>query len=204
MIKKLVLTTFLGLVLWNTSLLAQDKRTTVFGVEMRTNALEIGAEYLSPMKDMKELFGEFSYGIAARYRFGITEHKSLLFSLGYEQFKGGKVQGYTPNTSYTTSLGLIPVKFGLHFKVIKTLYIAGETGVSISTGVPNYDKYGGTNINDYKFSTVMFNFSPSIGFQLPLANKNYIDLSARYEGIADQGLRSFAGFRAAYALNISR
>ncbi|MGY0038166.1 hypothetical protein [Pedobacter sp. NJ-S-72] len=79
--------------------------------------------------------------------------------------------------------GVVPVKIGARYFISDSFYAGGEVGAAFITG-----DGGGT----------AFAYSPSIGFEFPLANKNAIDLSAKYEGWSKESSVGFFGLRVAY------
>lgn len=183
--------------------LAQDKRTSEYGVDKRSNALEVGVEYLKTYGDFGDIYGDPGVGAAVRYRFGISEYKSLIASIGYVRFKGQLVLGGSnPNVDLNTSF--IPIKVGLKFRFMKVLYAAGEFGGSIPLGVNGIENVNSLVADEYEIKGPYFNFTPTLGVQIPMKNKSYIDLGIRYEGMTNQSTIFFSGFRAAYAFGIAR
>ncbi|MFD0793427.1 hypothetical protein ACFQZX_07340 [Mucilaginibacter litoreus] len=184
------------------SALAQDKRTSVYGVERRTNSFEIGAEYLMGQGDFGKIYKN-GFGGAIRYRFAITEFKSLLASIGYTNFNGKVILPGNPEVD--VSAGFIPVKIGMKFRFLKQVYFAWELGPTIALGVNGTDKINPYVAADYKINGVLFNFAPTLGVQIPTTNKNYIDLGFRYEGmVLKSDPKFFTGIRAAYAFDVAR
>ncbi|TCC99093.1 hypothetical protein EZ449_21440 [Pedobacter frigidisoli] len=183
--------------------LAQDKRTSEIGVEKRTNALEIGVEYLKGLGDFGDIYDN-GIGGAVRYRFGVTEHKSLLASVGYMNFMGNLA---LPGNNKAVDLNarFIPIKIGMKFRFLKYVYVAGEIGGTIALGVKGVENINSFVASQYEIKGTLFNYTPTIGVQIPTTGKNYVDLGIRYEGmIIDQRSTSFFGIRAAYAFDVAR
>lgn len=202
--KKVLLFCLVSGIFFASQVSAQDKRTSVYGVERRTNALEVGAEYLIPGGDFGKVYNDNGFGAAVRYRFAVTEFNSLLVSVGYNTFKGKlALPGNNPVVDIRNNF--IPIKVGMKFRFLKYAYLAGEFGGTIALGITNLDKINPYVAQQYQMKGVALNFVPTFGFQIPANNKNYIDLSIRYEGMSyQQDVKFFTGIRAAYAFDIAR
>jgi hypothetical protein len=202
--KKIILSAIAaGVLFCFTQASAQDKRTSEFGVDKRTNSLEIGVDYLMPYGDFGKIYDD-GVGAAIRYRVGITEGKSLLASVGYNTFKGQLVlPGNNPKTDLRANF--LPIKVGMKFQLFKYVYVAGEIGPTFALGVQGTDNINSFVADDYKINGLLFNFAPSVGVLIPAGGKNYIDLGIRYEGMTSN-LHSifFTGIRAAYTFDIAR
>jgi len=181
---------------------AQDKRTTEFGVEQRTNALEVGAEYLMPQGNFSNVYDN-GFGAAVRYRLGLTANNSMIASIGYMRFKGQVVLAGN-NPAADVNANFIPLKIGLKFRFLKYIYAAGEIGGTISLGVNGTDQINSLVVDQYRIKGFLLNFAPTIGVQIPVKAKNYLDLGIRYEGMTSGDPFYFTGIRAAYAFNLAR
>ncbi|RFZ92297.1 hypothetical protein D0C36_12735 [Mucilaginibacter conchicola] len=181
-----------------------DKRTNVYGVETRTNAFEVGAEYLLPGGgDFGNVYKN-GFGGALRYRFGVAQYKSLLVSAGYNTFKG-EVALPGNNAPVNVRANFIPIKVGMKFGLSDYVYLAGEVGTTIGLGVKGIDDVNLFVRDSYQIKGALFNFAPSFGILIPSKNKNYLDLSIRYEGMSvNRDFNFFTGIRAAYGFNIAR
>ena len=110
---------------------------------------------------------------------------------GYDNYFGkNDVSG-----TATPDIHLIPVMAGLKYFIIPFLYIQGDAGAAFML-----------NKNDLNYNkTAAFLYVPQIGVQLPVSRRNYIDISARYEGSTkfqsdEQSSKlSSVGLRVAYA-----
>jgi len=193
----------IGMLFCFTRASAQDKRTSEYGVDKRTNSLEIGAEYLMPQGDFSNIY-DSGFGAAVKYRFAITEFKNITASVGYNTFKGQlDLHGSNPVVDLRASF--IPIKIGMKFRFLKYVYAAGEIGSVINLGVDGVENINALARENYKIKGLLFDFAPSVGVQIPADGKNYIDLGIRYEGmINNQQSMYFTGIRAAYAFNIAR
>ena len=182
---------------------AQDKRTSIYGVEMRTNSLEVGAEYLKPSGDFSNVYNN-GFGASLRYRFALSEHKSLLASVGYNTFKG-EVDLHGTNPIVGLHANFIPVKVGLRFRFFKYVYAAGEIGTVIKLGISGIEDVNEYARDEYRIKGLLFDFAPTLGVQIPTTGKNYLDIGFRYEGMTNsQQQIFFTGIRASYAFNIKR
>jgi len=202
--KKILLFSFLLAALFAFRVSAQDKRTSVYGVERRTNSLEAGADYLIPAGDFGKVYNNNGFGADVRYRFAITEFKSLIVSVGYNSFTGKLA---LPGNNPVVDIGnkFIPIKVGMRFRFLQYVYISGEFGGTIALGVSNLNKINPYVAQEYQMKGFAFDFAPTFGFQIPTVKKNYVDLSIRYEGMSyQQSVKFFTGLRAAYAFDIPR
>lgn len=202
--RKFLLFSFLLVALFAFRVLAQDKRTSVYGVERRTNSLEIGADYLLPHGDFGKVYNNDGFGADVRYRFAITEFKSLLVSVGYNSFTGKLA---LPGNNPVVDIGnkFIPIKVGMKLRFLNYAYVAWDIGGAIALGVSNINKINPYVAQSYQMKGFAFDFAPSFGFQIPAYKKNYVDLSMRYEGMSyQQSVKFFTGIRAAYAFDIPR
>lgn len=91
---------------------------------------------------------------------------------------------------------LIPVKAGLKYFLIPSVYVQGEAGVAFI----NNKSYLGDN------KSAAFVYAPQAGVLFPVGDKSYIDAGVRYEGnskFSNNGSSSnFLGLRVAYAFNL--
>ncbi|OOQ56427.1 hypothetical protein BC343_18425 [Mucilaginibacter pedocola] len=180
-----------------------DKRTNVYGVETRTNAFEVGADYLLPAGNFGNVYNN-GFGGVVRYRFGVAQYKSIMASVGYNTFKGEVIlPGNNPKASVRANF--IPIKIGAKFGLSNYLYLAGEMGATVALGVNGRDNVNEYVRDTYQIKGALFTVAPSFGVLIPSKNKNYFDLSVRYEGYSyKQSFTFFTGLRAAYAFNIAR
>jgi len=180
-----------------------DKRTSVYGVDKRTSSIEAGIEYLMPHGDFGKIYDN-GFGGVIRYRYAVSEFKSLLASVGYNTFKGQVVLPGN-NPAVDVRANFIPIKIGLKFGLSNYLYAAGEIGGTVGLGVSGVDKINPYVKDLYQIKGALFNFAPTFGVLIPAKNKNYLDLSIRYEGMSyARDVKFFTGIRAAYGFNIAR
>jgi len=101
--------------------------------------------------------------------------------------------------SYTANqndLLLLPVRAGLKYYAVGSLYIQGEAGASflLNKDQGGYDK------------TTTFAYSPSIGYQFMLAKGQYLDASVKFEGntkfTTNGPANNFIGLRLAYSFGL--
>jgi len=158
-------------------------------------------------------------GSGIRYSIGVeTGIPTGSLNSSYKWNLGGSVQADIPvleNKLYATinagynnifaesddiikvnDIHLIPVKAGLKYFIIPTVYVQGEAGVAFI----NNKSYLGDN------KSAAFVYAPQAGILFPVGDKSYIDAGVRYEGnskFSNNGSsNNFLGLRVAYAFNL--
>ena len=156
--------------------------------------LGIGADFAIPMGNLSDGY-KFGVGGSLLFQTPIANKLNFTASAGYLNLLGKSnvkyialnSNGFYVDQADVPNAGVIPVKVGARYFISERFYAGGEIGAAFFTG-----EGGGT----------AFAYSPGIGFELPLANKNAIDLSARYEGWSKNGSVGFFGLRAAYNFDL--
>jgi hypothetical protein len=101
--------------------------------------------------------------------------------------------------SYTVNqndLLMLPVKVGLKFYPVGSLYIQGEAGASflLNKNESGYDK------------TASFSYSPSVGYQFAFSKGQYLDADVKFEGntkfTTNGHANNFIGLRVAYGFGL--
>ncbi|MBB5623402.1 hypothetical protein HDE69_004486 [Pedobacter cryoconitis] len=152
--------------------------------------LGVGADFAIPMGNLSDAY-KFGVGGSLLFQTPIAKKLNFTASAGYLNLFGkSNVQylalnnnGFYVDQTDVPNEGIVPVKVGARYFISNNFYAGGEIGAAFFTG-----EGGGT----------AFAYSPSIGFELPVGNKNAIDLSAKYEGWSKNGSVGFFGLRVAY------
>ena len=120
----------------------------------------------------------------------------LDINAGYLNFYG-KNDAYGTGTQ-AEAVRLLPVKAGLKYFVINHVYVQADAGVGFAL-----------NKSDLGYQrTAAFLYTPQIGVQLPVGNKEFIDAGAYYEASTkytsgvDNTKINFFGLRVAYAFGL--
>ena len=97
-----------------------------------------------------------------------------------------------------TAVHLIPVKAGLKYFFLKDIYVQADAGAGFAL-----------NKSDLAYQrTAAFMYTPQVGVQLPIGNKQFIDAGVYYEASTkftsgdDNTKLNFFGLRAAYAFGL--
>jgi len=150
--------------------------------------ISAGADLAIPTGDLG-LVSSLGFGGSVQGEFNVAKSLNLTASVGYLSF-GYKKEFkdlFKEAGIEMGNMGAVPVKAGGKYYFGKVFYGAAELGASFSTG---------------EESATAFVYAPSVGVNLPLANKNSIDLGVRYESWSNEGSSSFIGFRAAFAFGL--
>ncbi|QEC51135.1 hypothetical protein EDD80_101395 [Anseongella ginsenosidimutans] len=98
---------------------------------------------------------------------------------GYISVQGDEIEGFEiPSYDY------VPLKAGLKYYAAGNFYVDGEigAGIGVSDG-----------------SETKFLWAPGVGYQFPVADNKFVDLSARFENV---GELSNLGIRLGYSFNL--
>jgi len=120
----------------------------------------------------------------------------LDINAGYLNFYG-KNNVYGSGTQ-AEAVHLIPVKAGLKYFVLNDVYVQADAGIGFATNKSDLD---------YQRSAA-FLYTPQVGIQLPVGNKQYIDAGVYYEASTkftsgdDNTKLNYFGLRAAYAFGL--
>jgi hypothetical protein len=152
--------------------------------------LGLGADFAVPMGSLSDSY-KFGFGGSLLFQTPIAKNLNFTASAGYLNLVGkSNVQylalnshGFYVDQTDVPNAGVVPVKIGARYFFSDSFYAGGEVGAAFITG-----DGGGT----------AFAYSPGIGFEHALANKNSIDLSAKYEGWSKNSSVGFFGLRVAY------
>jgi len=123
----------------------------------------------------------------------LTSQVYAVINAGYQNYFGkDNINGTTLSAA---DLHLIPLKAGLKFFPVSSLYIQGEAGAAfvLNKTAGSYDK------------TAAFIYAPQIGYQFPLSDKGLIDAGVNYQGSAsfnDNSKVNSFGLRVAYAFSL--
>jgi hypothetical protein len=152
------------------------------------NKLSIGAELAIPTGNLS-LIQSLGYGGSIQGEFVVAKSLALTGSAGYLTFAYKKEikAGLKEAGIELDNQAGIPVKAGAKYYFGKLFYGAAELGASFSTS-----KDAGT----------AFVYAPTVGINLPISDKNNLDLGVRYESWSYEGASSFIGIRAAYAFGL--
>lgn len=164
--------------------------SNVSAQNVKGSKLGVGVDFAVPMGNLSDGY-KFSVGGSLLFQTPIANKLNFTASAGYLNLLGkSNVQylalnnnGFYFDQADVPNAGVVPVKVGARYFISERFYAGGEVGAALFTG-----EDGGT----------AFAYSPGIGFELPLANKNAIDLSAKYEGWSKNSSVSFFGLRVAY------
>ncbi|MBB6269636.1 hypothetical protein HDF26_000063 [Pedobacter cryoconitis] len=152
--------------------------------------LGVGADFAIPMGSLSDGY-KFGFGGSLLFQTPIAPKLNFTASAGYLNFVGkNDVQyisfnsnGIDIQTGKNPNAGAVPVKVGVRYFIADKFYAGGEVGAAFLTG---------------DGAATAFAYSPNIGFELPLANKNAIDLGVKYEGWSKDSSIGFFGLRVAY------
>jgi len=152
------------------------------------NKLSVGADFAVPTGDLS-LISSIGYGGSIQGEFNVAKSLNLTASAGYLTFdyKKSLKDLFDQAGVKMDKMGAIPVKAGAKYYFGKMFYGAAELGASFTTG---------------ETSATAFAYAPSVGINLPLANKNAFDLGLRYESWSNEGTSSFIGMRASFAFGL--
>lgn len=164
--------------------------SNVSAQNVRGPKLGIGADFAVPVGSLSDGY-KFGIGGSLLFQTPITTKLNFTASAGYLNFIGkNDVQyvslsenGFNIVSGKNPNAGAIPVKVGVRYFIGDSFYAGGEVGAAFITG---------------DGSTTAFAYSPNIGFELPVANKNTIDLGVKYEGWSKDSSLGFFGIRVAY------
>jgi hypothetical protein len=152
---------------------------------MNGSKLGVGADFAFPMGDFGDVYN-FGVGGSLNLQAPIASKLNFVGEAGYLSFMGKEYTstfGGVTVTAKAPSVGFVPLKAGLRYFLAENFYAQGQLGASIST-----ESNGKTG----------FLYTPSVGFEFPVADKMAIDFGARYEGWSySGGTNSFIGLRAA-------
>ncbi|QNK63012.1 hypothetical protein H7F33_00345 [Pedobacter sp. PAMC26386] len=163
--------------------------SNVSAQKVKGSKLGLGVDFAVPVGGLSDGY-KFGYGGSLLFQTPIAEKLNFTASAGYLNLVGKNAQylSFGSNGVYTKeyqvpNAGVVPVKIGARYFIAQNFYAGAEIGAAFMTG-----DGGGT----------AFAYSPNIGFELPLANKNSIDLGIRYEGWSKESSVGFFGLKAAY------
>jgi hypothetical protein len=131
--------------------------------------LGIGIEGGIPTGDITS-FSNFNLGGTARLQYGVGKDFAITLTSGYYNFFAKSSSATIGGVTYTTKpsdLGMVPIKAGVKYFFVPSIYLGGEAGVGLET---NYAKY------------TKLLLTPGIGW----ANKSW-DVGVRYENYSGQG-----------------
>ena len=158
--KKIMMFTFVGML----SFSAFSQKGTTFSA---------GVDLAMPTGNLKTL-SSFGFGASAKAHFGLNENSAITGSVGYLNFTGASVGGFTfPTTS------AIPIKVGYRYSFSGGLYVEPQLGYSIWSN--------GSSISG-------LTYAPNVGY-----TTGNLDFALRYEATSvTGGTFSFLGLNASY------
>jgi hypothetical protein len=127
---------------------------------------------------------KFGIGGTAKLGYNLNDMFAVTLQSGYISFSG-KSQTFFGTTIQNPAVGFVPIKLGLRYTVNGGVYVEPQLGVSVISG-------GG--------STTAFTYAINLGYRMTPG----IDISARYEGVSDDGTASFIGLRIAYGFALGK
>lgn len=153
----------------------------------------VGFGLIYPLGNSKDRYdGGYSFLVQAEFPLA-SKYLYLTAASGYENIFGKEDELDNP---VFPDIKRIPAKVGVKFFPIKNLYLHGEAGASFLTNKPDF-----RNGN-----SVAFIFAPQIGYQIPLGDKNSLDLGVRYESTGKHysggNSTNYFGFKLLYAFSL--
>jgi hypothetical protein len=158
------------------------KTTTRSGI-----LLSVGPEASIPLGSLGNRYG-WNFGSSVQADFPVWNNQ-LYFTTTAGLNNLFVKNSYTVNQN---DLLMLPVKAGLKYYPVGSLYIRGEAGASflLNKHESGYDK------------TASFSYSPSVGYQFALAKGQYLDASVKFERntkfTTNGTANNFVGLRVAY------
>lgn len=144
--------------------------------QMRESKLGIGVEVGFPMSSFGD---DAKYGLGGSLLFQqpLAADLNLTINVGYLRFNGNQTFA---NLRYRQSF--LPIKGGVRYFLGQYFYGGGEIGAILPAT---------------SGESTAFTYGPNLGLEVPLSDKNSIDVGLRYEGwLRNTGSRSFIGLRA--------
>lgn len=152
--------------------------------------LSIGVDAGIPVGDFNKTHN-FNLGGSVQADIPVVKSLFVTVNAGYDNFFGKTINGVDVN-----NINLIPVKAGLKYFLIPSLYVQGEAGASFLT---NKDQLGATK-------SAAFVYAPQVGVLLPVGGKSFIDAGVRFESnsafVNNGSQLNFIGLRLAYAFGL--
>lgn len=152
--------------------------------------LGIGADFAVPVGSLSDGY-KFGFGGSLLFQTPIVPKLNFTASAGYLNLSGKTLSGLYLNGGqiYTfkqkvPNSNVVPVKVGARYFVNDNFYAGAEVGAAF--------------LSEDGENATAFAYSPNIGYELPLANKNSLDLGLKYEGWSKNSSVGFFGFRVAY------
>lgn len=145
----------------------------------------IGAELAAPMGDFSDV-AELGYGLSARGELTIGPKMMATAHIGYLMW-GGKEFGY-----YTTDYTDIPIMVGIKLSLAAGLYAHGEIGYHFFSMDTEASELAQFTVADLESSDQKFGASVGGGLETPLAPLTALDISVKYNYVADD-LSYFSG-----------
>ncbi|MBB6502919.1 outer membrane beta-barrel protein [Pedobacter cryoconitis] len=152
--------------------------------------LGIGADFAVPVGVLSDGY-KFGFGGSLLFQTPIAPKLNFTASAGYLNLSGKDVtvSYFTGNQMITfkqkvSNSNVIPVKVGARYFINDNFYAGAEVGAAF--------------LSEDGDSATAFAYSPNIGYELPLANKNSLDFGVRYEGWSKNSSVGFFGLRVAY------
>jgi hypothetical protein len=147
----------------------------------------------------------FGFGASAQIDIPLTLKWYATGNVGFDSFfaqKSSSANSYAIENVKVPNFDDVPVKVGLKYFLIRTLYLQGEVG---ETFLVNKDAL-------YAYQSSSLTFAPQIGLLFKLPKRQYIDFGFRYEWFQDvysdnasiKSYNRFFGFRFAYAFNLGK
>ena len=161
-------------------------KTESYGSGIR---LSVGADAGIPLGSLKNNY-EWNLGGSLQGDFPILKDQLYAtLNSGYNNF-------FNKNDSPLSNLHLIPVKAGLKYFLVRSVYIQGEAGAAFVTDKNTL----GTD------KSAAFVYAPQAGVLFNLGGRNYIDAGVRFEGTSKLytggGANDFLGLRVAYEFGL--
>jgi len=152
--------------------------------------LGIGADFAVPVGSLSDGY-KFGFGGSLLFQTPIAPKLNFTASAGYLSLSGKTLSAFYVNGSHIYTFkqkvpnsNVVPVKVGARYFVNDNFYAGAEAGAAF--------------LSEEGENAAAFAYSPNIGCELPLANKNSLDLGVRYEGWSKNSSVGFFGFRVAY------
>jgi len=153
------------------------------GVSQDKTALSVGADFLFPQGDFRDIYNA-GFGGSAQFLYLVDRSMYAGLTAGFYSWSG--------KTDVVAHLKGVPLRGLLKFKLSKIFYIIAEAGILYSwTGEITVRTFTGSSTIPGT-SSVDFNYSGGLGIHFPLNRRGSLslDTAARYEGAARSGVAS--------------